>query len=229
MPTIENIKETISKLLALSGSPNEHEAKAALLKARELMAKHKIREADIEQIKDAKVIDRLTNIACTKMTNTWAVRLSNIIADHYCCRSYRQSYSGSKKVTIGLVGLEGDIDICEQILNYAFECIASECKQIRKQFQHTYVPAVTRQMADAYGNGFCAGILQAYREQDSENQEYGLILVTPQPVIDVISQMDYGGSYGVINYEGWRNRFAQQGYRDGVQFDPSTKLTQGQT
>ena len=39
---IENIKDTIAKLLALSGSPNEHEARAALLKARGLMAKYKL-------------------------------------------------------------------------------------------------------------------------------------------------------------------------------------------
>ena len=35
-----NIKDKIAKLLALAESPNENEAKAALLKARELMAEH---------------------------------------------------------------------------------------------------------------------------------------------------------------------------------------------
>ena len=37
-----NIKDKIAKLLALAESPNEAEAKAALLKARELMAKNKL-------------------------------------------------------------------------------------------------------------------------------------------------------------------------------------------
>ena len=36
-----DIKDRIQKLLALSVNPNENEAKAALLKAQELMAKHK--------------------------------------------------------------------------------------------------------------------------------------------------------------------------------------------
>ena len=35
-----NIKERIAKLLALAESPNENEAKAALLKARALMVQH---------------------------------------------------------------------------------------------------------------------------------------------------------------------------------------------
>ena len=38
-----NIKEKIAKLLALAESPNENEAKAALLKARALMVQHKLR------------------------------------------------------------------------------------------------------------------------------------------------------------------------------------------
>lgn len=38
-----NIKERIAKLLALAESPNENEAKAALLKARALMVQHKFR------------------------------------------------------------------------------------------------------------------------------------------------------------------------------------------
>ena len=41
-------KEKIKKLLALAESPNEHEAKAALLKARQLMAEHKIAEAELK-------------------------------------------------------------------------------------------------------------------------------------------------------------------------------------
>jgi hypothetical protein len=105
MADMENIIDTIAKLLALAGSPNEHEARAALLKARSLMAKHKLREIDVKRLDSLQVIDRLTSITCTKMTNAWAVRLSGIIASNYCCRSYRNHLSMEKKVTIGLVGL----------------------------------------------------------------------------------------------------------------------------
>ena len=40
---MSDVKDKIAKLLALAESPNENEAKAALLKARELMAQHKLR------------------------------------------------------------------------------------------------------------------------------------------------------------------------------------------
>ncbi len=44
-----NIKDKIAKLLALAESPNENEARAALLKARELMAGHKLRPEEIKK------------------------------------------------------------------------------------------------------------------------------------------------------------------------------------
>ncbi len=41
------VLQVVSKLLALAGSPNEHEARLALTKARELLLKHNIAEADL--------------------------------------------------------------------------------------------------------------------------------------------------------------------------------------
>ena len=75
-----NIRDRIAKLLALSESPNEHEAKAALLKARELMATHKLRPEDVLDAKEQKVIRKTIRASCTKMTNKWAVELSAVIA-----------------------------------------------------------------------------------------------------------------------------------------------------
>ncbi len=46
--TEEDYKTKIKKLLALSESPNEHEARAVLLKARQLMAEHKLAETELE-------------------------------------------------------------------------------------------------------------------------------------------------------------------------------------
>jgi len=224
MANMANIKDTISKLLALSGSGNEHESRAALLKARELMAKHKLREIDLKRLDTMKVIDRLTTITCTKMTNTWATRLANVIAEHYCCRSYRRHRRNKKKVTIGLVGLEDDIDICESIFKYAFDCAAAGCKRIREEYKNCYLAKTIRQMENAYGNGFCEGVSNAFEAQDSENQEYGLVLVTPQAVVEHMSGMESAGAYGVVNYNGFRMDFAKQGYQDGLRFDPSTKL-----
>lgn len=43
----DRVRNVVSKLLALAGSPNEHEARLALAKARELLLKHNIEEAEV--------------------------------------------------------------------------------------------------------------------------------------------------------------------------------------
>ena len=53
----QDYREKIKKLLALSESSNEHEAKSALLKAKKLMAEHKIAEIDLEDIYGGKQSD----------------------------------------------------------------------------------------------------------------------------------------------------------------------------
>ena len=98
-----NIRDRIAKLLALSESPNEHEAKAALLKARELMATHKLRPEDVLDAKEQKVIRKTIRASCTKMTNKWAVELSAVIAPHYCCKAYYSRIKRTKTATIGLI------------------------------------------------------------------------------------------------------------------------------
>ena len=50
---MSKIQERIAKLLALADSPNEHEARAALLKARELMAEYKLWSEETEERKTA--------------------------------------------------------------------------------------------------------------------------------------------------------------------------------
>jgi hypothetical protein len=222
---IEKVKDSIAKLLALAGSPNENEARTALLKARELMARHKLREADVKRPEDLKVVKRQTGITCTKATNSWAVELSVIIAEHYCCRSYREHVKGAKKIVIGLVGLDDDIDVCERILLYAFDCAVDGCKKIKRRNGDSYSAAAVRQMQNAYGSGFCVGLRKAYREQDARHQAYGLILVVPQAVNEATDKLGRAEVFAKADCDGYRMRFAQLGYQDGQRFDPSTKLS----
>lgn len=113
---MSTIKEKIAKLLALSTSPNEKEAQEALLKARELMAKHKLRPEECREGQDAKVVRQTIGVECTKMTDAWALELGVIIGNRYCCRAYRQHPKRAKKVMLGFVGLEDDFEVaCRRI------------------------------------------------------------------------------------------------------------------
>lgn len=225
---MSNAKEKIAALLALATSPNENEAKAALLKAREMMAKHKLRPEDIPGAKSERVIRERLDVSCTAMTDSWAVTLACIIGERHCCMAYRSHKKKSKTTYVGLVGLEDDFAVCKRIYLYAYECVQSRCRQIREQNRRVGRSGTEiREMCNAYGNGFCKGLRAAYQEQDKEHQEWGLVLKVPQAVQDSTKDMGKPEPYGKIRMDGWRRQFAAAGYAEGKRFDPARHLGDG--
>lgn len=217
-----NIKDKIAKLLALAESPNENEAKAALLKARELMAEHKLRPEEVVKADKVKVIREVLDVTCTAMTNPWAASLSAVIAEHYCCRAYRNRNAGCKTNRIGLVGLEEDFEIAKRIFLYAYDCVMASIKANIKR--DTRDPSGTyREKCNAYGWGFVQGVKAAFEKQDEENREWGLVLVVPQAVDDSMKDMGKASTFGRIhdNHISYRAK----GYKDGTEFDPTTRLS----
>lgn len=75
-------KDKIRKLLALAKSPEPEEAKLALLKARKLMAEHKLSERDLEE-RNTTVIKRAISETFSKKANSWMDPLSIIIGENY--------------------------------------------------------------------------------------------------------------------------------------------------
>ena len=64
---MSTITEKIARLLALAESPYEAEAQAALLRARRLMAEHKLRPEDITPQETKRVIKECVGISSTKL------------------------------------------------------------------------------------------------------------------------------------------------------------------
>lgn len=129
----QDYREKIKKLLALSESSNEHEAKSALLKAKKLMAEHKIAEIDLEDIGKKKVVHIKTEFDCSKRREAWMISLSAIIGQNFCCQSYRSKAYNKQVATICFVGLEGDVDACVEIFRCAVECIRSGIDDLKKK------------------------------------------------------------------------------------------------
>lgn len=222
------IKDKIAKLLALATSPNEKEAQAALLKARELMARHKLRPEDCQEGTDAKVVMKTIGVECTKLTDTWALTLGSVIGKRYCCKVYRSHAHNAKKVTVGFAGLEDDFEVCRRVYLYAYDCIKNRCKRIRAGQRNLYGGKELREMCNAYGWGFCYGLEAAFQEQEREHQEWGLVLAVPQAVDDAMSGMTKPSPYGKVNTDGWRARFVNAGYAEGKKFVPSRQIEAGE-
>ncbi len=217
-----DIKDKIAKLLALADSPNENEAKVALLRARELMAKHKLRPEECVPAESLKVVRETVGVTFTRMTNPWAASLAGLIAEHYCCRAFVERYNGCKINTIGIVGLEDDFEIAKRIFKYAYDCVINEAKA--KVHRHSWdEPGTYRQACNAFGTGFVMGLKDAFREQEAEHQEWGLVMVVPKAVTDSMADMGKPKSFG----RGFENPDAESltaGYHTGRNFDPNSRL-----
>lgn len=87
MPEQEHVIDLIKKCLALSESPNEHEAAAALAKAQELLQKYNLQMADVNGRLDKEGGEQLINfpLKFEKELSDWKVRLIHFIAINNFC------------------------------------------------------------------------------------------------------------------------------------------------
>lgn len=173
-----NIREKIEKLLALATSPNEHEARAALLKAKELMARNKLTEADFE---DAKKRELKTSECPDVMWTTdsgriWMVRLAKLICDEYLCVSAWYTKRGTRTHTLHITGMEDDLQVCEPVIKYAVGFVEGQIKILQRKYRRQDPKAI----ANSYAEGFIMGLELAFEEQREQHPEWGLVVVKPE-------------------------------------------------
>ena len=124
MKTREEYLEKIEKLLKLSESPVESEAEAALLKARELMAKHKIDMQELNLDKGPEKIVWLdTKVSYGGRRDPWVENLATVIAKNMCCRFVRLTRYRKQTYRLQFVGFESDAETCRRAFEYAYDFI----------------------------------------------------------------------------------------------------------
>lgn len=218
-----NYRDKIKKLLKLTESPNEHEAKAALLKARRLMAEHKIFQSEVEDLSDREVKDILTELTCSKRRDAWINLLANIIAPNYCCQAYMKKPFNKQTSTIGIIGIGEDAEICQKVLTYAVDCVRAYQKTRKEELLRRgwTRKTITKAMED-YGTGFSVGVEDAFEKQSEENESgWGLVMVVPKEV------KDYTEGFGVAHLMPGKvlalNEY-YEGVNDGKNFDMGSRL-----
>jgi hypothetical protein len=217
-------KDKIAKLLALSTSPNEKEAQEALLKARELMAKHKLSLEECQGQAQTHTVKRTVGVECTKMTDTWVVPLANTIAKRYCCVTFRSVAPKAKKGVMGFIGLEDDFEVCRRVFLYAYDYVKMRCKKIRSIERHRSSAKDIREMCNTFGWAFSRGLNEAFEAQEEQHQEWGLVMMLPQQVQDAVAKLEKKSHYDAPKGAGWRSDYAKVGYAEGKKFAPERQL-----
>lgn len=221
-----DIKDRIAKLLALSESPNTHEAKAAMLKAKELMAEYKVSAAAAWEKPNAEVIRYKSDIVCTRRHEAWKVDLAATIARNYCCRSYITRQKGGQKAYITFAGYWEDIHICLMVLRYALECIHGWTATIRHLCQELYNADDMRAILDSYARGFIRGTSTAYEQQMDKHREWSLVLRVPSEAEAIYASLK---RYAFCGKSATIPNLYNQGFRDGMKFNPSEGISCNQT
>ena len=171
-----DIKDRIKKLLALATSPNENEARDALLKARELMAKHKLTDDDFDTKRAELRREVCKEIKWTTDSgDVWMANLCQVLADNHCC-SAAWSTTG-RTHTLVLAGIGEDVDLCREVIKYAQDYVLSAIRILERRSRND-----RRTVAKSYAQGFILGLEFAFEEQQDEHPEWGLVLAKPQEV-----------------------------------------------
>ncbi|KLU63546.1 hypothetical protein CEB3_c00660 [Peptococcaceae bacterium CEB3] len=216
------IAEKIKKLLALSESGNPHEAELALLKAQELLAKHKLSLKEVKEftIVNSDIKENVTHVTFTKAK--WKANLARLIADNFGCYLYCMTY---RTHAITFFGREEDITVCNIVLEYAIDCITTAAKRL--QYRYRTYGYSTKGLENDYALGFIKGLGQKFEEQKEANQAWGLVLVKDQEVTDAFNAKKFTGCVNTgTQYQGRADAY-ERGVIDGQRFSVSDRIAQG--
>lgn len=215
--------DKINKLLSLANSANEHEAKQALLKAQELMVEYSISEKDLQTDKEDVVITAKTT-GVTFRSATWKVRLLHVIGPNFRCLHFLQRIERSTELYF--FGEESDVDAAIAVYQFAVESIEKNILRIQREYQKKKMSS--RGMSNMYAMGFVNGLNNAYEEQKSHNQEWGLVLaIDPKVNEEFNTQLDFTDSvvFKLDINKAFTGEFTR-GYEDGLEFGTVKQLPQ---
>lgn len=155
-----NIIKKIHDLMRLSSSANENEAAAAFAKAQELLTKHRITMASVEDAVSKENAPSITGtvIEQGKRVITWKTNLLHVICKLNGCFDY--IWHGTDKVGVNINGFENDVEIVKYMyesISQQIEFLAAKARELKlgdgKTFYNNYklgiVSAVNRRLTEA--------------------------------------------------------------------------------
>ena len=167
----EKILDKIKKVFELSkNNPSEKEAKAAALKAQQLMVEYHLSIEDIENIEDTNDITEIH--VHVKTGNKWKSALAWVISNNFRCKYF---YSG--KSLIVFYGYRTDAEIAAETFKFLFD--------FGNKKATNYYNFIKRQGKNTKGirNAFLIGYLEGIKEV-LEKQSTALMVITPKEVIN---------------------------------------------
>lgn len=216
------IVEKIQKLLALSESSNEHEAELSMLKAQEMLAKHKLSIKEVREFRsfNSAIKENITKITFTKAK--WKASLAKVIANNFGCYHYFKTRRTHKIV---FFGREEDVLVCNIALEYAVDCIDSAVKRLR--YQYSKCGFSTKGIENDFAMGFIRGLYEKFEAQKKANQEWGLVLAKDKEVVEAYQGVKFSKTINTETLYQGHYEVYKNDYLEGEKFSISDKITEG--
>lgn len=187
----QKLVERVQKLLALSQSPNQHEAELAAQRASELMEKYQI-DMDEAALTDAKKIDVDTEyyeVEGLRMKYAWVTRLTWASARLFDCEL--MDMGGLHGVRVVFVGYPDDIAMAKSMFEYLYSSWnifvwrdLAKAKAEVKVLGRSFTPRDTMKYKLGHGQGYASALfnrvdvlVRARREKVQASGATGTALV----------------------------------------------------
>lgn len=154
---VEKILDKVKKLLALAGNnPSEEEAKAAALKAQELIAQYNLQLADLgEAAEEEKLMFKYFE---TGVDKAWKYDLSSVVARNFRCRV---TWFGKRE--LGFYGFETDASVACEVFEFLFKTCEKRSRYTAdKAYRET---GCSKGVYYSFSNGFIQGVASELDKQ----------------------------------------------------------------
>lgn len=224
--------EKVQKLLqtTVDNGASAEESQSAIAMAQRLMAKHNIEARDVELAANHGDVSPIEVDAATgKTLNWWEKVLAVVIADNFRCKTYING--GGSKRAIVFLGEPNDVTIAKSVFGFALSQLEHYAKQYRRKRRAAFKKERGNSngfdgiaIRNDYMTGYIEGLKAKLREQLDENEEYALIIQTPNSVVKAFSEMSLSSSR--VSTRGAGDQHAKaSGYEQGQKFaSPVGKL-----
>lgn len=202
------VLEKIKKLLRLSKSSNINEARLALQKAQELMAKHNI-VVDLNQEEEETVIESIVE-QTTKTISFYRQEIAAVLAKHFRVEILiTYPINGGSKIKV--IGRPQEVEIYKEVLNWS--CIVFN--KLFKDFlkvRGSQSRSESLRVRNDYLFGFTSGLKDALIENENA---HSLVVVTPDCVVKYMNSLNLciAKKRNISSFGDFEAR--QTGYRDG--------------
>ena len=203
--TREDVIGKVRRLLTLAERTTfQGEAEAALLQAQALLVQHDLSAHDLEEEEPEQQI-RDSEIEASGRMVSWRGWLAQVIGDNFRVQAY-QTRTRHGLTRLRLLGLAGDVEVAVAVYRAAARAAEHLAgAYLSRERARAWAPlgrGEAKEIRTSFIGGFIWGLRDKFREQ-VDKQEWGLVLVQPEAVQEVVKALNLGTARtSQANYHG---------------------------